>query len=74
VCLTQPELEEPLLETNPTLICELLVGLPDVNVIGVRIAITTRGRSAGLSRVRRRGVDEVKLADLPCFGRRTRLV
>jgi hypothetical protein len=69
------------LETNPTLICELLVGLPDVNVIGVgdwpdylRIAITTRGRSAGLSRVRRRGVDEVKLADLPCFGRRTRLV
>jgi hypothetical protein len=48
VCLTHPELEEPLLETNPTRMCELLVGLPGVNVNGVgdwphwlRISITT---------------------------------
>ena len=25
----------PLLETNPIRVCELLVGLPDVNVLGV---------------------------------------
>ncbi|MEP1123960.1 MAG: ISL3 family transposase [Ilumatobacter sp.] len=65
--------------------CELLVGLPDVNVDGVgdwpgwlRIAITSRasrplcpgcaGRVWGHGRV------EVELVDLPCFGRRTRLV
>ncbi len=48
MCLTHPESEEPLLETNPTRMCELLVGLPDVNVIGVgewpeylRVVITT---------------------------------
>src|SRR5215204_4641511 len=65
--------------------CELLVGLPDVTVVGVgqwpwfvRIAIVTRterppcaGCSGG---VHAHGVDEVELADLPCFGRRTRLV
>jgi len=73
------------LETNSTRMCELLVGLPDVNIEGVgdwprwlRIAITTRadrpacpGCSGGVwhhDRV------EVELTDLPCFGRRTRLV
>jgi transposase len=65
--------------------CELLVGLPDVNVKGVgdwpawlRISISTRAArpscpSCG-GAVWRHGVDEVELADLPCFGRRTRLV
>jgi transposase len=73
------------LETNPTRMCELLVGLPDVNVIGVgdwpeylRIAITTRaerpvcpGCGGG---VHRHDVDEVELVDLPCLGRQTRLI
>jgi transposase len=65
--------------------CELLVGLPDVNIDGVgdwplylRIAITTRAPRpscpgcGGAVHVHDR--DEVELADLPCFGRRTRLV
>ena len=73
------------METNPTRMCELLVGLPDVNVNGVgdwphwlRISISTRPcrpacpGCAGV--VWRHGIDEVELADLPCFGRRTRLV
>ena len=65
--------------------CELLVGLSDVNVIGVgdwplylRIVIATRGERPVCSGcgggVHRHDVDEVELADLPCFGRRTRLV
>jgi len=73
------------LETNPTRMCELLVGLPEVNVIGVgdwpeflRIAITTRADRPVCpgcgGTVHRHDVDEVELADLPCFGRRTRLV
>lgn len=65
--------------------CELLVGLPDVNVVGVgdwplflRIAITTRAERPACP-----GCDgavwlhdriEVVLVDLPCFGRQTRLV
>ena len=73
------------METDPTRMCELLVGLPDVAVVGVgewprfvRIAIVTRterpvcaGCGGG---VHAHDVDEVELADLPCFGRRTRLV
>jgi transposase len=65
--------------------CELLVGLPDVNVIGVghwphwlRVMITTRaerpvcpGCGGG---VWSHGTDDIELADLPCFGRRTVLV
>jgi transposase len=73
------------LETNPTRMCELLVGLPDVNVVGVgdwplflRIAVSTRAlrlSCPGCAGVAwRHGIDEVELADLPCFGRRTRLV
>lgn len=73
------------METNPTRMCELLVGLPDVNVIGVgdwpqflRLGITTRAE-----RPRCPGCEgdvwlhdrvEVELVDLPCFGRQTRLV
>ena len=65
--------------------CELLVGLPDVNVVGVgdwphflRVAITTRAERPACA-----GCDGavwlhdrlvVELVDLPCFGRRTRLV
>ncbi len=73
------------MESNPSRMCELLVGLPDVNVIGVgdwplylRIAITTRAERPACPGcggvVHRHDVDEVELADLPCFGRRTRLV
>jgi transposase len=73
------------LETNPTRMCELLVGLPDVNIEGVgdwpgwlRIVITTRGARPCCQMcngpVQRHDVDEVELTDLPCFGRRTRLV
>lgn len=85
MCLTHPEPEEPLLETNPTRMCELLVGLPDVYVVGIddwpqflRVAITTRAERPACP-----GCDgavwlhdrfEVGLVDLPCFGRRTRLV
>lgn len=73
------------METNPTRMCELLVGLPDVNVIGVgdwphflRVAITTRAERPTCP-----GCDgqvwahdrlEVELIDLPCFGRQTRLI
>ena len=73
------------METDPTRMCELLVGLPDVDVVGVgewprfvRIAIVSRAQRPvcpGCSHgVHAHGVDEVELADLPCFGRRTRLV
>jgi hypothetical protein len=73
------------LETDSTRMCELHVGLPDVNVEGVgdwprwlRVAITTRSARpvcvACVGAVHRHGVDEVELVDLPCFGRRTRLV
>ena len=73
------------METNPTRMCELLVGLPDVNVDGVgdwpgllRIAITSRASRPLCPRcggsVWGHGRVEVELVDLPCFGRRTRLV
>ena len=73
------------METNTTRMCELLVGLPDVNVNGVgdwpqflRIAITTRAERPLCP-----GCDgpvwahdrvEVERVDLPCFGRQTRLI
>ncbi len=71
--------------TDPTRMCELLVGLPDVNVNGVgdwphwlRIAITSRAerrRCPGCGgKVWLHGRAEVELVDLPCFGRPTRLV
>lgn len=65
--------------------CELLVGLPDVNVNSVgrwlkrlQIAVTTRAerpRCQGCGGgVWRHGQVDVELVDLPCFGRQTRLV
>jgi len=73
-------------ELDPTRMCELLVGLPDVNVLGVideghgqlRVHVETRGERepcAGCgapSRVKDR--PQVELVDLPVFGRRALLV
>ena len=71
------------METDPTRMCELLVGLPDVNIDGVgdwpgwvRIAITTRGPRpvcAGCGGgVHAHGRNEIVLVDLPVFGRAAR--
>jgi len=71
---------------DPTRMCELLVGLPAVTVLGVvdeddgplRVHVETRGRHrpcggcGGVARVKDR--PEVELVDLPVFGRRSRLV
>jgi transposase len=63
--------------------CALLVGLPDVNVIGVgdwpkwlRVVITNeRDRPSCCARsAHRHGIREVVLVDLPVFGRPARLV
>jgi transposase len=73
-------------EINPTRVCELLVGLPDVNVLGVdddvdgplRVHVESRSgqqwcRECGV-RARVKDRPEVTLTDLTCFGRRVRLV
>jgi transposase len=72
------------LETDATRICAVLVGLPDVTVIGVgewpgwvRVVIEVPNDRpawgcAGI--VHRHGVREVELVDLPVFGRPARLV
>ncbi len=74
------------MEVDPTRICELLVGLPDVNVLGVidaagmpvRVVVETRGprpvctRCAGAALIKDR--PEVELVDLAAFGRPARLV
>jgi transposase len=66
--------------------CELLVGLPEVNVLGIddvvgdplRVHIEVRSRRPGcaecgvFAHVKDRPV--VELVDLPCFGRPTRLI
>lgn len=69
---------------NPTRMCELLVGLPEVNVLGVeawlqvRVKIESRldqgwcPRCGARAAVKDRPV--VTLVDLPCFGRPTRLL
>ena len=64
--------------------CALLVGLPDVTVIGVgdwpnwlRIEVATvqaRPSCSCGTVAHRHGVRDVVLVDLPCFGRATRLV
>jgi transposase len=73
-------------ETNVTRVCELLVGLPDVKVLGVidaaglplRVYVESReerprcARCSGRARVKDRA--DVVLVDLPAFGRATRLV
>ena len=73
------------MESDPTRMCELLVGLPDVKVDGVgdwpgwlRIAISTRAvrpvcRGCG-GGVHGHGRNDVVLVDLPVFGRAARLV
>lgn len=74
------------METNPTRMCELLVGLPEVNVLGVedrvdrplRVHIESRVdqawcRSCGC-RAAVKDRPPVSFVDLPCFGRPTRLV
>jgi transposase len=74
------------LETDPTRMCALFVGLPEVAVIGLyyrpggplMVHIEQTGerpwchRCGGRSRVKDR--DEVVFADLPVYGRPTRLV
>lgn len=74
------------METNPTRMCELLVGLPELNVLGVegvaarplRVHIESRVEQAwcrscgGRARVKDRAA--VELVDLPCIGWPIRLV
>ena len=72
------------METDATRACALLVGLPDVVVIGVgewpswlRVviaAIAPRPECACGGVVHRHGTREVMLVDLPSFGRPVRLV
>lgn len=73
------------MEFNPTRMCELLVGLPDVHVIAVEdrpdgpivVHIEARLEQAWCAECgTRAGVKErpvVELVDLPCFGRPARL-
>ena len=74
------------MECNPTRVCELLVGLPEVNVLGVdddcggllRVHVEARVERVwcrscgGAAAVKDR--PRVELVDLPAFGRPTRLV
>ena len=74
------------METNPRCVCELIVGLPAVRVLGVedepdealRVPVETRGsRPACLvcgGGVWFKDTDVVELVDLPAFGRPTRLM
>ena len=72
------------MESDPTRMCALLVGLPDVTVIGVgewphwlRIEVATvqdRPSCSCGTVAHRHGLREVLLVDLPCFCRPTRLV
>lgn len=74
------------MEINPTRMCELLVGLPDVNVRGVsddlggllRVHVESRAaqgwcRQCGV-RAQVKDRPAVTLIDLTCFGRQVRLV
>ena len=73
------------MHTDPTRMCELLVGLPDVTVCGVgdwpawlRIAIEARPQRPMCARcgtgAHGHGRRVVVLVDLPVFGRASRLV
>ena len=74
------------METNPTRVCELIVGLPAVRVLGVEdvageplaVHVETRGPrpvcAACGGGVWFKDVDVVVLVDLPAFGRATRLL
>jgi transposase len=72
-------------ELDPTRMCALLVGLPDVTVLGVEetvehlrvhvevpVAVMGCTQCGTRARVKERPI--VELVDLPCFGRPTRLV
>jgi len=71
---------------DPTRMCELLVGLPEVNVLGVtdvlgaplRVHVETRSARPTCSGCGKRALvkdrPEVELVDLAAFGRQTRLV
>lgn len=74
------------METNPTRMCELLIGLPEVNVRGVhdepggplRVHVESRldqgwCHECGV-RAAIKDRPAVEFVDLPCFGRPTRLV
>ena len=73
-------------ELDPTRMCELLVGLPDVNVLAIDdrpggplgVHVETRGGRPGCpacgGAVLAKDRATVELADLPCFGRPVRLV
>ena len=80
-----PNLKGPPVEQGPTRICKLLVGLGDVDVVGVVdepsgplvVHIQTRSRPGcggcgGV--VWSKGTRAVRLVDLPAFGRTARLV
>jgi len=73
--------------TDPTVVCELFVGLGDVNVLGVddvdpdepiRVYVETRQQRPGCGRCGTPAVVKdcplVELVDLPVFGRPARLV
>lgn len=74
------------MERDPTRVCELLVGLPEVNVLGVDdpddepLVVHVEQRWPRVRCVRCganawvKDRPEVELVDLPCFGRSTRLV
>lgn len=75
------------METDPIRVCELIVGLPDVNVLGVddvgagsplRLHFETRGLRPVCdecgSRAEVKDRPRVELVDLPAFGRPVRLV
>jgi transposase len=72
-------------ESDATRMCELLIGLPDITVLGIVDEpgpLVVHVESAGLVRAclgcrepgRVRARAKVTLVDLPCFGRPTRLV
>lgn len=75
------------METDPIRVCELIVGLPDINVLGVedhgadrplRLHVESRtprpvcGECGTVAEIKDR--PEVELTDLPAFGRPVRLV
>ena len=71
------------MEVDPKRMCELLIGLPDVNVLAVddsdvlTVVIETRDRPKCLGcggRPRVKDRDRVLLVDLPVFGRPSRLL
>ncbi len=67
------------MEIDPTRMCELLVGLPDVDVVGVEdvacgpLRVQVRCRECGV-RAESKDRPKIELVDLPALGRRTRLV